>query len=72
MCISFELKALYFNVQLIIELCHYFVILLMGMNWHESQFATLCHGDNANWSYQHTFEGRMGTNWHELYIKLIF
>ena len=34
--------------------------------------ATLCCGDNANQSYQHTFEGRMGTNWHESYVTLIF
>ena len=54
------------------ELFHYFKILFVGTNWHESYFATLCHGDNANWSYQHTFEGRMAMNRHESYIKIIF
>ena len=42
------------------------------MNQHKSYFATLYHGDNANQSYQHTFEERMGMNWHKSYIKLIF
>ena len=44
----------------------------MGMNQYESYFATLYHGDNANQSYQNTFEERMGTNWHESYIKTNF
>ena len=32
------------------------------MNQNESYFATSYHDDNANQSYQHTFEERMGTN----------
>ena len=60
------------NVLLITELFHYFMILFVGTNQHKSYFATLCHGDNANRSYQHTFEGRMGMNWHESYVRLIF
>ena len=34
----------------------------VGMNWHESYFATLYHSDNANQSNQHTFKERMGMN----------
>ena len=37
----------------------------MGMNWHESYFATLYHGDNANQTYQHTLKkewARIGMN----------
>ena len=60
------------NVLLITELFHYLIILFVGMNWHKSYFATLCHGDNANQSYLHTFEGRMGMNWQKSYIRLIF
>ena len=32
----------------------------MGMNQHESYFATSYHDDNANQLYQHTFKERMG------------
>ena len=45
---------------------------LVGMNWHESYFATLYHSDNANQLYQHTFEERMDMNQHESCIKPIF
>ena len=66
------------NVQLINEplfyyyFFYYFYDSLVGMNWHESYFATLYQGDNANQSYQHTSEKRMSMNQHETYIKPIF
>ena len=59
MCIS--LKFFFF----------YFYDSFVGMTWHKSYFATLYHDDNANQSYQHTFEGRMGMNRHESYIRPI-
>ena len=34
----------------------------MGMNQHESYFATSYHDDTANQLYQYTFKERMGTN----------
>ena len=44
----------------------------MGMNQHESYFATSYHDDTANQLYQHTFKGRMGTNQHESYTRSNF
>ena len=43
----------------------------MGMNWHESYFATSYHDDNTNQLYQHTFKERMGMNQHESHIRPI-
>ena len=59
------------NVQLINELFHYFMILLW-VQISTDHILPVYHSDNANQSYQHTFEERMGTNQHESYIKLIF
>ena len=43
----------------------------MGMNQHESYFATSYQDDIANQLYQHTFKERMGMNWHELHTRSI-
>ena len=42
------------------------------MNQHESYFATSHCDDTASQLYQHTFKGRMGSNQHESYTRLIF